>query len=175
MDSLTVPGAREKLPSPIDGEALREVCGRFVTGVVVITFQGADREPTGLTVNSFTSVSLTPALVLFCVHRDSRALTAVEEAGAFAVNILAADQKKLCRAFAARDTARFAGLAHRSGATGTPLIADSLGYLDCRVHAIVPGGDHAIVLGEVVDLGLLREEPPLAFFRSAHPRLEVRA
>ncbi|MFI2437050.1 flavin reductase family protein [Streptomyces sp. NPDC018693] len=146
-----------------------------MTGVVVITFQGADREPAGLTVNSFTSVSLRPALVLFCVHHNSRALTAVRKAGGFAVNILAADQKELCRAFAARETARFAGPAHRGGATGSPLIADSLAYLDCRVHDIVPGGDHAIVLGEVVDLGLLREEPPLTFFRSAHPRLEVPA
>ncbi|MFF3905072.1 flavin reductase family protein [Streptomyces sp. NPDC001848] len=146
-----------------------------MTGVAVITFQGPEREPTGLTVNSFTSVSLTPPLVLFCVHRDSRALTAVRDVGAFAVNILAADQRELCRAFATRDTARCAGLAHRTGTTGSPVLADTLAYLDCRVHDMVPGGDHEIVLGEVVDLGLLREDPPLAFFRSSHPRLETLA
>nr|WP_218149301.1 flavin reductase family protein [Streptomyces colonosanans] len=150
------------------------MCGRYPTGVAVVTCQRADGEdPVGVTVNSFTSVSLDPALVLFCVHKDSRALAAVEKAGAFAVNILAADQAGLCRAFARRDTADFGDLPHGSGATGSPVLGDALAFLDCRLHTTFPGGDHVIIVGEVVDLGLLREEQPLTFFRSAHPRLEV--
>ena len=153
---------------------LREVCGRYPTGVAVVTCRGTGgAEPVGVTVNSFTSVSLDPALVLFCMHKDSRALGAVEKVGAFAVNILAADQAGLCRAFARRDTAGFAGLPHGAGATGSPVLGDALAFLDCRLHTTFPGGDHVIVVGEVVDLGLLREEQPLTYFRSAHPRLEV--
>ncbi|MFE5401243.1 flavin reductase family protein [Streptomyces sp. NPDC056580] len=160
--------------APVETRALREVCGRYPTGVAVVTCRGADGEgPVGVTVNSFTSVSLDPALVLFCMHRDSRALTAVEKAGAFAVNILAADQAALCRAFARRDTADFGGLPHGAGATGSPVLGDALAFLDCRLHTTFPGGDHTIVVGEVVDLGLLREEQPLTYFRSGHPRLEV--
>ncbi|MEV7779641.1 flavin reductase family protein [Kitasatospora sp. NPDC088351] len=158
----------------MDGRVLREVCGRYPTGVAVITCEVAGgEEPVGLTVNSFTSVSLDPALVLFCVHRDSRVLSVVEKVGAFAVNILAADQADLCRAFARRDTADFGGLRHGPGVTGSPVLADALAFLDCRLHAMFPGGDHVIVVGRVVHLGLLREDQPLTFFRSAHPRLEV--
>ncbi|MFR9776117.1 flavin reductase family protein [Micromonospora sp. MS34] len=173
VSSMIVSGSPEPRPAPVDGWVLREVCGRFLTGVVVITCQGPDAEPVGLTVNSFTSVSLAPPLVLFCVHANSRALAAVRARGAFAVNVLAADQADLCRAFAARETAGFGTVAHRPGPTGSPVIGGSLAYLDCRVRDLYPGGDHQIVLGEVVDLGLLREERPLAFFRSVHPRLEV--
>ncbi|WP_406386814.1 flavin reductase family protein [Streptomyces sp. NBC_01618] len=151
------------------------MCGRYPTGVAVITCQGKDEEPVGVTVNSFTSVSLDPALVLFCVHRESRALAALQASGAFAVNILASDQAHLCRAFARRDTAEFDDLPHGPGATGSPVLGDSLAYLDCRLHTTFQGGDHEIVIGEVVDLSLLREEQPLTFFRSAHPRLEVLA
>ncbi|MFU8850836.1 flavin reductase family protein [Micromonospora sp. SL1-18] len=170
---MTISDSSEPRPAPVDGWALREVCGRFLTGVAVITCQGQDGEPVGLTVNSFTSVSLDPPLVLFCVHANSRALAAVRTAGAFAVNVLAADQAELCRAFAARETAVFSAVAHRPGPTGSPVIGDALAFLDCQVRDAFPGGDHEIVLGEVVGLGLLREERPLAFFRSVHPRLEV--
>lgn len=174
MDSLTVFGTEERGAVPVDARALREVCGRYPTGVAVITCRGAaGEEPVGVTVNSFTSLSLDPALVLFCVHEDSRALAAVEAADAFAVNILASDQAGLCRAFARRGTADFADLPHGPGATGSPVLGDALAFLDCRLHTMFPGGDHVIVVGEVVDLGLLREEQPLTFFRSAHPRLEV--
>lgn len=139
----------------------------------MITCRGPGAEPVGLTVNSFTSVSLDPPLVLFCVHANSRALSAIRARGAFAVNVLAVDQAELCRSFTARETAVFGTVAHRPGPTGSPVIDDALAFLDCRVRDVFPGGDHEIVLGEVVDLGLLREERPLAFFRGVHPRLEV--
>lgn len=175
MESLTVSEAEERDTGIVEARLLREVCGRYPTGVAVITCRGEEKEPVGVTVNSFTSVSLDPALVLVCVHRESRAMTAIQASGSFAVNILASDQAALCRAFARRDTAGFGELAHAPGATGSPVLADALAFLDCRLHTTFPGGDHVIVIGEVVDLGLLREEQPLTFFRSAHPRLEVLA
>ncbi|NUR04731.1 MAG: flavin reductase family protein [Streptomyces sp.] len=171
---MTVFDTEERDAAPVEARALREVCGRYPTGVAVVTCQGTGREePVGVTVNSFTSVSLDPALVLFCVHKDSRALLAVKESGAFAVNILAADQEGLCRAFARRNTADFGDLPHGPGVTGSPVLGDALAFLDCRLHTVFPGGDHVIIVGEVVDLGLLREDQPLTFFRSTHPRLEV--
>lgn len=176
MDNLIVSETDRQSDAAVEERALREVCGRYPTGVAVITCGGADgEEPVGLTVNSFTSVSLDPALVLFCVHRESRALAAVRASGAFAVNILASDQAALCRAFARRDTAGFGELAHQPARTGSPVFDDALAFLDCRLHTTFPGGDHVIIIGEVVDLGLLREEQPLTYFRSAHPRLEVLA
>ncbi|NEA55121.1 flavin reductase family protein [Streptomyces sp. SID13666] len=172
---MIVAETEERDAAAVEARVLREVCGRYPTGVAVITCQGSEEGPVGITVNSFTSVSLDPALVLFCVHRESRALAAVQASGAFAVNILASDQAALCRAFARRDTADFGELPHGPGATGSPVLVDALAFLDCRLHTTFPGGDHMIVIGEVVDLGLLREDQPLTFFRSAHPRLEVLA
>lgn len=159
----------------VAGECAACAGARFLTGVAVITCQDSEKNPVGLTVNSFTSVSLDPPLVLFCIHRGSRGFAAIRESGAFAVNILAADQAALGRAFTRRETAGFDDLALEAAETGSPVLADALAYLDCRLHAMFPGGDHQIVVGEVVDLGLLREEQPLAFFRSAHPRLDVLA
>ncbi|MFD9432726.1 flavin reductase family protein [Streptomyces sp. NPDC060002] len=176
MEKLTVSDTGGQGNFAVEARTLREVCGRYPTGVAVITCLGSeDEEPVGVTVNSFTSVSLDPALVLFCVHRESRALEAVRASGAFAVNILASDQAGLCRAFARRDTAGFGGLPHGPGRTGSPVLGDALAFLDCELHSTFPGGDHVIIIGKVVDLGLLREEQPLTFFRSAHPRLEVLA
>ncbi len=174
MESMTVSETDERRPPPVDQAALREVCGRFLTGVTVIACQGDGREPAGLTVNSFTSVSLDPALVLFCVHTGSRMLSEIRAAGAFAVSFLAADQATLCRSFARRESASFEGVPHLRAATGSPVLTGALAHLDCRFRATYPGGDHRIVLGEVVGAGLQNEQQPLAFYRSGHPRLEAR-
>jgi 3-hydroxy-9,10-secoandrosta-1,3,5(10)-triene-9,17-dione monooxygenase reductase component len=160
--------------APVDEAAMREVCKQFITGVAVVT-SPAGEGPVGITVNSFTSVSLTPPLILFCIHQDSTVLPVIRAAGVFAVNILAEDQAELCRSFAKRATADFTGVAALTGTTGAPLLPEALAYLDCLVASEHRGGDHWIVVGEVVDIGVLRASGPLTFFRSAHPRLEVPA
>ena len=158
--------------SPIDSKLFRAVCGHFVTGVTVVTTTAPDLQPVGLTINSFTSVSLAPPLVLFCLDLRSGVREVLRHSRYFAVNILAEDQENISRAFATRAGPRFADMRTHPARTGAPIIDDSLAYLDCRYVNEVDGGDHAIVLGEVVDLGVQRQDGnPLAFFRSTHAQL----
>lgn len=128
---------------------LREVMRHYPTGVVVITASGREG-PVGLAANSFTSVSLEPPLVLFCAAHTSTTWPAIRTAGAFAVNIPGAAHLGLTERFATRGVDRFEDVAHRPGATGAPLLAGAVAWLDCRITAVHPAGDHDIVIGSVV-------------------------
>jgi 3-hydroxy-9,10-secoandrosta-1,3,5(10)-triene-9,17-dione monooxygenase reductase component len=173
VDSGTRDSGLSHRPS-VDGLAMRALLGNFLTGVTIITTTSPDG-PVGTTVNSFTSVSLDPPLVLFCLHSHSTMLAEISRSGTFAINILSEHQTELCRRFARRTTASFSGVTLRSGPDDPPVLADAIAYLDCEVTAQHPGGDHAIVVGRVIDLGLLRQlTPPLAFFRGSHPRVDLR-
>jgi len=156
---------------------MRRVCGHFTTGVTVVTAV-ADEGWIGATVNSFTSVSLDPALVLFCLRHDSRLLTAIRTCGQFAVSILAAGQGPVAMDFAAKGLPSFDGLACLTGATGAPVLRDGVGYLECKLADEYPGGDHRIVVGAVTALGLLGDGAaagpggPLTFYRGRLARLD---
>ena len=156
--------------SAFDSAAFRTVCGRFATGVAVVTAQVGD-EVVGLAVNSFTSVSLDPPLVLFCAARSSATWPVIRQAGSFAVNFLAADQEAVSRAFASKDGDRFADVSFRVGVTGSPVLDGAVAYLDCDIEAVYPGGDHEIVVGRVLDLAVQREVEPLVFHRGGYGRL----
>jgi 3-hydroxy-9,10-secoandrosta-1,3,5(10)-triene-9,17-dione monooxygenase reductase component len=156
----------------VDSRTLRRVCGLFVTGVTVIT-TGVGENAAGTTVNSFTSVSLDPPLVLFCIHRDSRLRPQLRESGRFAVNLLTRRQEQIARAFAGRQTASFDHVVYRESAGEVPVLGDALAYLACDIVAEYPGGDHMIVVGEVVELGLpQRRQEPLIFFEGSFGALE---
>ncbi|MFJ9752234.1 flavin reductase family protein [Streptomyces chartreusis] len=170
MSERGTTGVLQPDPALVDPQALRSVCANWATGVTVIT-SGSTAHRTGLTVNSFTSVSLDPALILVCIHNDSGELPVLRRTGAFAVNILAADQEELCRSFASRHTRHSAKADTRPGITGVPVLSDALAYLECRIEREVDAGDHVIVIGEVVDLAVQREEGPLTFFRNTFHRL----
>ncbi|MEU1252039.1 flavin reductase family protein [Streptomyces chartreusis] len=170
MSERGTTGILQPDPALVDPQALRSVCANWATGVTVIT-SGSTARTTGLTVNSFTSVSLDPALILVCIHNDSGELPVLRRTGAFAVNILAADQEELCRSFASRHTRHSAKADTRPGITGVPVLSDALAYLECRIEREVDAGDHVIVIGEVVDLAVQREEGPLTFFRNTFHRL----
>jgi 3-hydroxy-9,10-secoandrosta-1,3,5(10)-triene-9,17-dione monooxygenase reductase component len=168
METVTFGGASPNTGRHVDAKLFRAVCGQFVTGVAVVTTTIND-EPVGLTVNSFTSVSLDPPLVLFCLHKRSGVVEVLRQTRRFAVNILADDQEEVCRTFAGKPGARFTGVPTRTARTGSPIFDHSLAYLDCAYLSETDGGDHTIVLGEVVDLGVIREAGnPLTYFRSAH-------
>lgn len=157
---------------PIETKTLRQVCGLFVTGVTVIT-SGIGEQAAGTTVNSFTSVSLEPPLVLFCLHKQSRLRAVVEDSGRFVVNFLAGQQERLARAFAGRDTASIGAVNHHQSATGAPALADALAFLSCKLVDSFDGGDHSIFLGEVVELGSpSHRQEPLIFFRGSLGALE---
>nr|WSX75112.1 flavin reductase family protein [Streptomyces sp. NBC_00899] len=165
------------MPQPrpaVDGKALREACSAFATGVTVITAatSALPDKAEATTVNSFTSVSLDPPLVLFCLHRESRLGPVLRQSGGFAVNFLTHRQQELAWAFSGRDSARLGEVPHHRTAEGLPVLADALGHLECRLNAEYDGGDHLIVVGEVVGLGVSGQEPataeaPLIFYRGA--------
>lgn len=151
----------------IEPAALRRVCGSFATGVTVIT-TGVGSGAAGTTVNSFTSVSLDPPLVLFCLHNRSRLHGALAESEAFAVNFLAWLQEDVARAFAGRPTAVIHGVAHHLSSPGVPVLTEALAFLVCRLVDRFAAGDHLIILGEVVELGESRRgRDPLIFYQGA--------
>ncbi|WP_058046760.1 flavin reductase family protein [Streptomyces roseifaciens] len=165
----------DEQPPPAPRE-LRRVLGRFAGGVTVITAPGADGEPpAGFACQSFASLSLDPPLVVFMVGRTSTTWPRIARAGVFCVNVLGAGQSALCRAFAvsgAQAADKFTGVRHApSPATGSPLLADVLAWVDCTVHAVHTGGDHLIVVGRVEALGAdeaaaAAQEGPLIFYGS---------
>lgn len=157
--------------SSFDHARFRQIMGHFPTGVTVVTAMttgdGAGL-PTGMAIGSFASVSLDPPLVMFCPTKDASTWREIEASKCFAVNVLRAEQEAVSRVFATKDVDKFSGLGWHKGATGSPILDDHLAYLDCTVHAIYEGGDHWVVLGKVVELGLGDEGLPLVFFRGGY-------
>jgi flavin reductase (DIM6/NTAB) family NADH-FMN oxidoreductase RutF len=143
--------------------------GQFPTGVVAITAIDVDGAPVGMTVGSFTSVSLDPALVGFFPARSSTSFPRIHAAGRFCVNVLSRPQEPLCRAMSAVGTDRFAGvLWTRSPVTGSPAIEGALAWIDCVINAIHEAGDHHIVVGRVVAFDVVTAGEPLVFFRGGY-------
>lgn len=128
----------------------RKTLGSFATGVTVMTTCTEAGAPVGLTCNSFNSMSLSPPLVLWSLRADSHSLPFFLSSGRFAVNILAADQQGLSQTFASPREDRFAGVAYRKGETGMPLLDGVVAHLECRLQAHHPGGDHVLLIGEVL-------------------------
>ena len=161
---------RPAASSAVDGARFRQVLGHFPTGVTVVT-ASTDEGPVGLSVGSFTSVSLDPPLVAFCAGTSSTSYPRIEAAGQFCVNILAEDQEEIARVFADKGDDKFAGIGWRpSVVTGAPVINDVLAWIDCQIDAIHEAGDHWIVVGRVLDLEIGHEGGPLMFFRGGFGR-----
>jgi Conserved protein/domain typically associated with flavoprotein oxygenases, DIM6/NTAB family len=154
-----------------DSATYRTVLGHFATGVTIVTASDGD-EAVGMACNSFTSVSLDPPLVLFCAATSSTTWPHIHNAHHFAVNVLAEDGEAVCRVFATKGVDRFEGVAHHRGATGAPILADALAYIDCETVAEHDAGDHVIVVGRVVELGYATEGKPLLFYRGGYGRYE---
>jgi flavin reductase (DIM6/NTAB) family NADH-FMN oxidoreductase RutF len=147
---------------------LRDALGRFATGVTVVTTM-TPQGPLGITANSFASVSLRPPLVLWSPARKSKRFPAFEAASHFAVHVLSAGQRALAERFAAPGDA-FAGLAFEPGEGAVPLIAGCAARFECRHAAGYDGGDHLIVVGEVLRLERA-DLPPLIFYRGRYGSL----
>jgi flavin reductase (DIM6/NTAB) family NADH-FMN oxidoreductase RutF len=148
------------------GKDFRAALGAFATGVTVITTRG-DEHAYGMTANAFSSVSLDPPLVLVCAKSGAEGSEHIARNGCFAVNILAGDQEPLSRYFSSKDRPRgrdaFREVAHRTGATGSPILDGVAAYLDCRLHEIHSSGDHEIFIGEVLSLAVAEGATPLLF------------
>ncbi len=155
-----------------DAARYRQVLGHFCTGVTVITAVH-EGQPVGFTFQAFTSVSLDPPLVALCPSRLSSSWPRIRAGGSFCANILAEDQEALCRAFATRGADRFHGVGWRpSHVSGSPVLADVLAWVDCRLEAEHEAGDHLIAVARVVDLGLERRALPLLFYRGGYGRFQ---
>ena len=149
----------------------REVLGRYASGVTVVTTMSGG-EPTGLTCQSFTSVSLDPPLVAFLPTKQSRAFAAIQRAGTFCVNFLGADQVELSDLFASRSDDKFADVEWSpSAGTGSPLLPGILGHVDCTVHSVHEAGDHFLVIGRVVALAVGQADAPLLYYAGAYRSL----
>ncbi len=143
-----------------DTRELRNALGRWATGVTIVTAPDGDGF-VGMTVNSFTSVSLDPPLVLWCIGLDAWSLDAFAGAEHFAVNVLAADQIELSNRFARRGEDKFAGIAIDVGVGGTALLPGCVARIQCRMVARHDAGDHAILVGEIVAIEHDDREPLL--------------
>ncbi|GMU41526.1 MAG: monooxygenase [Chloroflexota bacterium] len=157
----------------IEARTFRDTMGRFATGVTVVTVAHGDRLR-GMTANSFTSLSLDPPLLLVCVDHHASMHELFQEADAFAVNILAADQQALSAFFASRGEKEgpMGGQPFRLGPAGSPILDGVMAWMDCRIEHRYDGGDHTIVVGRIQDMQVERPEAsPLLFFSGKYHAL----
>ena len=171
---VSTPDSSPKEPAPeatFDAHDFRSALGQFVTGVTVVTTRTGDNAPVGITINSFTSVSLDPPMVLFCLDARSRYLGAFQEAGCFAVHVLGADQREWSVRFAGNGD-RWDGVGSIAWQTGAPIIEGCLAVFECTLEAVHDGGDHKILVGQVVRLASGEDRRPLAFHLGRYTAVE---
>ena len=158
-------------PPALDAAAFRQVIGRFMSGVVVITAAHAG-ERRGMTVSAISSLSLDPPMIVACLNAASATQETVRRAGAFAVNVLAEHQEHLAALFARPGPDPFDQVGSHPGLTGAPILADTLAVLECRIAQEVRGGSHRVLLADVV-AATAGEGSPLAYFRGRFGRIEL--
>jgi 3-hydroxy-9,10-secoandrosta-1,3,5(10)-triene-9,17-dione monooxygenase reductase component len=162
-DSLYVP--------PIEEKKFRAILGRFTTGVVAVTaIPRSGSTPVGLAVNSFTSVSLDPALVLICVAHTSTTWPHIRAADRFCVNILGEHQQEISKRLATSGANKFHGVRWTATPGNTPILEGALGWLECSIDAEHPAGDHTIVIARVHHLDAHHDTAPLVFYRGSYGR-----
>lgn len=158
--------------SAIDPAHFREALGHYASGITVITSR-IDDEPVGFTCQSFHSVSMNPPLVSFNVMASSYSYPKIRQAGRFAVNILSGEQMAISSLFARQGADKWHGIDIQTSPLGNPLIAGSLHWLDCEIHAEHVAGDHLIVIGEVKALNRQHTAAtqPLLYFKGQYRSL----
>tara|TARA_B100000674_G_scaffold70389_1_gene48605 strand:- start:426 stop:893 length:468 start_codon:yes stop_codon:yes gene_type:complete len=142
-----------------DLKFLRKTLGKYSTGVTVVTSIDNHRNPIGMTVNSFTSVSLQPALVLWCIDKKQPSYNSFMNAEGYAVNILSKDQNDICYKFASQLDNKFENVDWKISENGFPLVKNSLAWFDCKKWNYYSGGDHQILVGEVTSFDSFELEP----------------
>ncbi len=155
------------LDARFDPRELRNALGRFATGIAVVMAQDAEG-PMGVTVNSFSSVSLDPPLILFSMARSLYSLSRFEKAEAYTVNILLEGQEDVSNTFARAGEDKFSGVEWGPGVTGAPRLHATLATFECVPYAHYDGGDHVIFVGRVVHLHAEEEGGPLLYYRGSY-------
>lgn len=151
----------------VDTRRFRTLMGHYPTGVVAVTAMDDD-EPAGMAVNSFTSLSLEPTLVMFGIARTSTTWPRLRRVGAVCINVLGSGQDEVCRKFAVRGADRFAGVSWTPSPRGLPVLDDCVAWLECRLRDELDGGDHVIVTAEVDYMEYGRAGAPLVFHRGQY-------
>jgi len=154
----------------IDAWNYRRTCAQFVTGITVVTTLDSGGHPHGMTVNSFSSVSLDPPLVLVSIDLKNAILGHFISSSWFAINILAEHQEQISRRFSIAAENRFLDVNWHAGSSGTPLLDGVLAHLECSVVRTFEAGDHTVLIGEVRRASHT-EGRPLVFFDSAYHHL----
>ena len=155
-----------------DSKEQRRIMGRFATGVTVASTKVGD-ETFGMTANAVTSLSLDPPLVILCVQKGGQSHDKFSEGACFALSVLSAEQQELSDRFAFKGPKDFSGLDFETAATGAPILKQALGWVDCKLKEILPGGDHDIFIGEILDGGATDEGQPLLYYGGKYARLEA--
>ncbi len=153
----------------IDDARFKLALSQFASGVTVVTTELAGK-PYGLTVASFASLSLHPPLVIVCIEKSVKSHDAIAAARKFGVSILGQNQAEVSNRFASRSDDKFSGIAVRNGELGVPLIEGAICTIECKLTGQLPGGDHTIFVGEVVDVQTVEGEP-LVYFRSGYRQI----
>ena len=157
----------------VDQLEFRRVMGHFATGVTVVTTHDGAGKMSGLTANAVASVSLDPAMALVCVDKKSDSYPMFAASKSFAINILSHEQETLSRRFAKSGGDKFTGIGFRIGVTGTPILSDTIAFLECTIRYDFDAGDHSIYVGEAVDIAVSSESDPLLYFRGGYRNLSA--
>ena len=172
VPTLVSPSERTELAESFDARAFRDAAGQFGTGVTIVTTLDEAQRPVGLTANSFTSVSLDPPMVLFCLGKTSDTVAAFDAGHGFVVHVLAADQQDLSNRFASKGVDRFDGTAWSGGLGNLPVIEGALATFECELAHTYEGGDHLIYVGEVKGMSLGdTDRDALGYFRGRYTEL----
>ncbi len=161
-----------------DSKAFRQALGKFPTGVTVITSLDEQDSPVGVTASSFNSVSMDPPLVLWSIDKSARSESAFSNATHFAVNVLCEAQVETSNRFASRGEDKFSGIDYETNEQGVPMLAGCAARFECKTWAVYDGGDHNIIVGEILEFEQSSDLKPLVFSEGsyavtgAHPGLD---
>lgn len=156
-----------------DTRALRDAFGCFATGVTIVTAAAADGTPVGLTVSSFSSVSLEPPLLLVCPARDAGSTALLEKATRFAVNVLGSEDKDVSTLFATKGADRFEAGDWATTESGLPVLERALATFECTRHAVHDGGDHLILIGKIIHARYHSGDDPLLYYRGEYRGIHI--
>lgn len=159
------------MSNAIDARELRNALSTFATGVTVVTCKDAEGNPVGATASSFNSVSMDPPLVLWSVTKSILSANAFINAEEFVINVLASDQTEISNGFARSGEDKFAGIDTEEGIGGVPMLKDCVTRFQCKAWATYDGGDHEIIVGEVVEMDSSDKEG-LVFYRGGYAKPE---
>ncbi|WP_024820714.1 flavin reductase family protein [Arthrobacter sp. 31Y] len=170
---MNTPSQLAEHTSTIDARRFRDTLGHYASGLTIVTGDD-DGEPLGFTCQSFYSVSVEPPLISFSVMKTSTTYPRIRSTGKFAVNVLAHHQHSIANQFARSGTDKWAGITWEPTSSGNPILADSLIWIDCTIHAEYEAGDHFIVVGAVNELisADAGQSEPLLFFKGQYRHLQ---